>query len=342
MRFIILLSLACSAQALADDCSNLIALSRSTASYVADKGAVESNAANFCSSYRSARGESSSMNAGASYGPISGSFGSSNASSQEVASNYCDASNNYAAKSDAYKIYLDTIAPGAYDAYRACLDNSNAHIKFRLNAIVEKNLSVSVSTDYVPGAKPAEIEYQGVPGVQCHWDNSSRSTTDIETGRSSILLCERSDSSRDTFVTVMATTAPPLPPLTLLWGPYKDGVKVSALADTQAKVRELDRRLASLTEATRIAQGDSNSCNWPRGVYEFVCSAACTGHSTVVGGSCEMPNGTAGSSIALHESKIDQKGQWTCHYLNTKLPAEVPVPPTINVKATAMCVGNSK
>lgn len=340
MRFILLLFLAYSTQALADDCSNLIALSRSTATYISDQGAVQSNAANFCNAYRESHGRSSSMNAGASYGGIGASFGNSNASTDEVASNYCDASNNYAAKSDAYKIYLDGIAPGAYAAYQACLINSNAHIKFRLNAIVEKHLHVTVSTDYIPGAKPAEVEYQGPSGVQCHWDNSSRSTTDIETGRSSTLFCDRSDSSQDTFVVVQSLTAPPVPALSLMWGPYKDGVKVSALADMQAKLRDSDRRLALLTEATRISRGDSKSCPWTGG-FEFICTAKCSGKSTVIGGSCEIPTGTFGSPVELHESKIDKNGEWSCHYLDSRLTA-ASVDPHTNVKATAMCVGSSQ
>ncbi len=248
MRFaaVLLLVGSCTAT-FADDCSTVIALSRVKAVSISDQSAVEANANNFCSEYSSSNGHSNSANFGASYSFLAASFGSSSASVQQVAGKYCSASSGYATSADAYKNYVETVAPGAYGAYQACVQSSNNNLKYSVDlaSVLEHSFAISASFAYVEGANPAEVKYVAGPGVRCQWDNTSNVRTNIGTGHSGILQCSRTDSSHDTYVTVQMITAP-VSPLTLHWPAYKDGVPASALLDLQRTLATLARQVQDL------------------------------------------------------------------------------------------------
>ena len=105
-------------------CESVISLSKVVSTVVSDQEAVESHAANFCSEYAKSTGESRSLSFSASYKFLSASLGLSSASYEDVASKYCSASNSSMRATNAYKQYVESISPEAYDAYKACLDMS--------------------------------------------------------------------------------------------------------------------------------------------------------------------------------------------------------------------------
>src|SRR5207237_3915357 len=131
MRTIISLLLMFIAQGLvAQNCESVIALSKTTNVAIADRQAVENAAANFCSAYTQSNASGSSSSFGVGYGPLSVSFGGGSADAAAVASRYCSASNRSIADANAYRTYVESIAPAAYHAYETCLKYSQQDLKF--------------------------------------------------------------------------------------------------------------------------------------------------------------------------------------------------------------------
>jgi hypothetical protein len=128
LMFLVIASAAANAHG--QQCEGVIALSKVVSAAVQDKTSVEQNAARFCSEYSRSTDRSSSSSFGASYKFLSGSFAGGNASVEAVASKYCSASSNFSESRDAYKQYIESISPNAYNAYQQCLIMSTQDVKF--------------------------------------------------------------------------------------------------------------------------------------------------------------------------------------------------------------------
>jgi hypothetical protein len=84
-----------------------------------------------------------------------------------------------------------------------------------------------------------------------------------------------------------------------------------------------------------IVNGTANTCDWVAGNYEQICQGSCPTSSVVIGGSCEVPTGTAGLPLELHESTI-RDAKWNCHYLNATMQRASP--DKVQLQATAVCL----
>lgn len=188
-----------------DTCVGLIGLSKVTSQTVADSSDVESAARQFCSDYSHHKGDSSGFNFGASYGLLSASLGSSSTSVDDVASHYCDASNNGSAKSDAYRQYVESIAPGAYDAYKTCADSQNdIEFKAQGNTTTEMTLSYLYRANHTD-AGWGSLTYASSHDVTCHWNQSKTAVQRSLNGGAGLLSCRRPSPSVTSFVTVIRT-----------------------------------------------------------------------------------------------------------------------------------------
>lgn len=183
-----------------DDCTAVIALSKISDSIVANSSEVRSNASNFCSEYEKFESGSESISAGASYKFLSGTFSSGSASLDEVASKYCSASNSGTASETAYASYINSIAPGAYDAYAACLSSSSP-IRFLAGSVLPKEFSATVSNNTV-GLGKATLRATPSKGVKCFWDNKDIATVEITSPGTATMRCERENSDEKSFVTL--------------------------------------------------------------------------------------------------------------------------------------------
>ncbi|WP_147329582.1 hypothetical protein [Paraburkholderia sp. DHOC27] len=188
-----------------DTCVGLIGLSRVTSQTVADRSDLESAARQFCSDYSHHKGDSSGFNFGASYGLLSASLGSSSTSVDDVASHYCDASNNESAKSDAYRQYVESIAPGAYDAYKTCADSQNdIEFKAQGSTTTEMTLSYLYRANHTD-AGWGSLTYATSHDVSCHWNQSKTAVQRIPNGGAGLLSCRRPSPGATSFVTVIRT-----------------------------------------------------------------------------------------------------------------------------------------
>lgn len=249
--FVVLIAMVFCADSYAQDCSNVIALSKTIRTSVSDKREVEAHAANFCSEYSRHFTERSTYNFGASFSFLSGSAEGGSASADEVASKYCSASDRSRASSDAFKQYIESIAPGAYSAYEQCLLLTNADVRFNVNvgSVLPKEFSLTASFRSSTGAPSTTIDYTSSTDVTCKWDGQDGNTKTITSGRSSILKCTRPNQATKSYVTVVWTgSGGAQTPLTLPWQAYdSDGIPVDSLATLTRAVTRLGTRVDGLT-----------------------------------------------------------------------------------------------
>lgn len=244
-------------QARAQNCESVIQLSRVVSTVVSDSATVEQHASSFCNEYASARSSGKSLQVGASYKFLAGSFGSSSVSAEEIASKYCSSSDSRKSANDAYKQYIESIAPGAYSAYEACLRMSRQELVLSVDigALLPKEFTLRASfTPTSNGTPAAEVEASGSADVSCVWEGG-KSIIRLAGGTTRTLKCRRPDQKKPSYVTVVRRNGQES--LTLSWRPYDEqGLpvaverSVSALA---ARVVELEARVEGLrSEAGRI------------------------------------------------------------------------------------------
>lgn len=252
-----------SAVTVAQQCESLIALSKVSSATVADKSAVEQNASNFCSEYSKSGGKSGSSSFGASYKFLSLSSANADTSVEAIASKYCSASSNFSQSTDAYKQYVDTIAPGAFEAYQECIQLASKDVRFHLsaNGILSNEFSMIVSFAGSTGNnRSAVISANPASGITCTWDGSSnKPEIELGTGQTTVLHCERKDADKRGYV-IVARTDGTKESITIPWREYgKDGMPVDSLAALQARVRKLETELANLVAKHAITQTNLNN-----------------------------------------------------------------------------------
>jgi hypothetical protein len=248
--------------AYAGDCESLIGLSKVVTTTTSDKTAL----ANFCNEYRSHHADSSSHNFGASYKFLSASYGSSGASVDDVASRYCSAGADLSARADAYKQYVEAIAPGAYEAYESCVANTGKDLVFSLNegSILPTDFMLTASfKSSIVGVMSVNVEASSSSGVACKWNGTNSSKKSLPSGGSAILTCSRKDQSRKSSVTVVGTSIASAPPVVMPWKAYdKDGNPKDTIVSMAEQIRKLQASLVSSVVAFA-----SDSC--PQGWVEY-------------------------------------------------------------------------
>lgn len=146
-----------SSAAYAQNCESIIQLSKLKTGVIKDNETIQQHAKNFCSEYNS---KSTSVHkltgsAKASYWFLSGSIrgGSTKTAIEAVASQYCSSEKGGEASKEAYKEYIESIAPGAFSAYEQCVQMSEKSLRFGVDpsSILPNEFTISVS--YRPDKK---------------------------------------------------------------------------------------------------------------------------------------------------------------------------------------------
>lgn len=252
-----------------ENCESVISLSKLSRSTLSDESSVSSHASNFCNEYSRSKGVTNTSSFGASFKFLSLSFGSSSASAEEVASKYCSASSSYATSKDAYKQYIESVAPGAYEAYAQCLDNSKRNVRFHVNegSILPTEFSMSISfASTSVSINSARITYASSKDVRCWWGEiSDKAEKEIvmRTGTTStVLTCSRDDPSRRSYVIVQRLDEA-VTPMTLPWQPY-DTVSeqpVASLSALSKAISDVQAQCLGCVEASFLSETDFQLVN---------------------------------------------------------------------------------
>jgi hypothetical protein len=255
--------LVASSNATAEQCESVIGLSKLSSASVAEKSAVEQHASNFCSQYSRTGGRSTDSNFGVSYKFLSLSSGNADTSIEAIASKYCSVSSAFSQSSDAYRHYIESIAPGAYESYQQCIQLANRDVRFSLSSasILPEEFSMTVSFfGSTPDSKSAKLSANPASGISCNWDGNTEPSVVINTGQTTVLRCTRQATNKRGYVVIARTDGKET--MTIPWQEYKDGVPSDGLKALEEQLRamqkhtsELESRLGSL--AAQLAMPDA-------------------------------------------------------------------------------------
>lgn len=237
----------------AEDCESIISLSKITNSEASDKNSVEQSANYFCQEYSKGTNVSNDSKFGASFKFLSANYGSSSATVTEVASKYCSASSGYSTSNDAYKKYVESIAPGAYGAYQQCLDVKK-NMKFNVDTVLPAEFSITVGfVSQGHNDNKASVSYSASSGVTCHWNGSETNSIEIPTGSTYFLECKRPDQTKKSFVKIIRTDSTESPPLTLSWQAYDvQGNPINTLIAFDERIKVLETELSQLQDRSVV------------------------------------------------------------------------------------------
>jgi len=249
--FLVLPLSAISHYVLADDCSNVIALSKTRSETISDKETVEQHADNFCKAYSTwktrSRSDQNESDLGASFKFLKFSMSASNSysdtSAEAVASKYCSATNESRSAKNAYRQYVETISPDGFQAYEACLRFKEEELTFGIdpNTVLPKELKLTAKfTGLSSSSTHADVTVNASESVACSWDGTKSDSRRIERGTTAILTCKRDRSSTRSFVSLTRTNGSRgAEAMSLSWIAYDDnGQPIEVL---QSLLQELRR-----------------------------------------------------------------------------------------------------
>ena len=221
---------------------------------VSDKERIEQHAANFCKEYKQTNGQSG----GASFSFLSSLSGSGSSSNlNEIWNKYCAASNDGSVNKEAYRYYIEDIAPDAYYAYTACLKSKDV-VEFSIDpaSILPTEFSMSVSFNKAAvGGDSTQITWSASKDVTCQWDrpdSTNEKTRVVAAGTQAILECSRPFGGQRSYVRLIRNDGTQTNPLTVPWQAYDlDGNPVDAMFVLQSRIKNVEGSLQTIREHLR-------------------------------------------------------------------------------------------
>jgi hypothetical protein len=259
IKLLPILSILVFSTANADNCIDVIALSKIKHTVVKDKSSFEQHASNFCKEYSKSSGSTKSSSYGVSYKFLSLSMGNSGANEEEIASKFCSASDNTQLSENAYREYVETISPNAFASYNQCKLLSERNVNFSLANMQPHEIAMTISFDPSPTDKSAKISYSSSADVNCSWilteeDGADNKSTVIKDGGSTILQCSRKDRAVNSFVILLRADGTKAV-MNINWGSYnEEGLRVDSLADAGRKITALQTKQTLLETALKASE----------------------------------------------------------------------------------------
>ncbi len=217
------------------NCTDVLALSKETNVTVENEKYFKENINTFCSEYSKSSNRQNKRSLNASYKYISGSYGKSNMSQEEVYSSYCGFSRNDERNDYAYSKYIETLAPKAVDAYVQCMSFAESDLNFTLpqGSILPTEFSIAASFSSRVKNSTASLSFDKSDDVTCSWLNAGDETIKLESGSSASLKCNRNQYKKDSYVNIIRDNEA-TKPMSIPWQRYSDdGYPVNIIRDLQ-------------------------------------------------------------------------------------------------------------
>ncbi len=184
-------------QASNNHCLQLIKNSRTVSTTIKDETDFSDTVARFCKEYSRSIQSGESKNYDGSYKFLKLSLGQSRSNEDVLAKRYCRHDRDKDFRRASYKRYLETIAPGAYQAYLACIDSTEVSFSLlspptpsSLELVVQYRTDDSNASTTLSWSSPSR------PNVNCIWENvehQNSTTTSLASNRKTRLMCTRKD-----------------------------------------------------------------------------------------------------------------------------------------------------
>lgn len=254
-----------SCNVMAENCLEILKLSRLQTSTVMNKTDATEQVESFCEDYSKYVSRGKTGGFGVSYAGFGVNANSGSASVDSIAKKLCRHDNISKASSSAYSHYADLIAPGGYNAYEACL-SSNSPINFTITE--SSPLSSLIILGFLPdGANDtADFGIESTEGVNCVYKSGFQPTKvdpdkmifSVEGDTITSIRCTRKKSDRsDSINIVRYDTGDSTSAISIPWAPYKDGVPFSTLKKYEDATLEHDKLKADLDKTAALANSNA-------------------------------------------------------------------------------------
>jgi hypothetical protein len=168
------------------------------------------------------------------------------------------------AKADFYSSYVESIAPGAYQAYETCkkLEGNNITFSVSQAAILPKALSLTVGYNANVAGASQTLRFTAAPGTSCSWEGlppvpGNAQNVVVPTLQSVGLDCTRKDDTARSYVRVFSLSMPATV-LDLPWSAFQSGQPADVVQDLRDEVAAARKEVATVRgDVTRNAQASA-------------------------------------------------------------------------------------
>jgi len=251
-------------------CSDVIALARASSGTVLDERTIESHASNFCNNFELYKKRKGNSSFGVAYEALALTMDSKSSSVDQIASKYCSASNHSLRSDHSYKNYVNSIADGAFDAYKSCLKFASNDVTFDFNRKTVKAEEFSVRVTYrSSGGKNSSAKFGfDIPKtINCSWKNTKEESVTITDVGTKTLKCNRKNRNEKDWVGIVRDDG--IQAMTVTWMRFnKDGDPVDTIEDLKtsfnAKIDTVKSELKSLEDRLSEQGVQTGSVDIPR------------------------------------------------------------------------------
>jgi hypothetical protein len=236
----------------AENCTDVIRLSRTVIHDIFDKESLEQFVDNFCNESSKTTSSGSSVEADASWKLLAGHLAKNDSSREEIAARYCGGSNGSSRRKDAFEHYVSSVAGPAYTAYMACIGD-NKEIGFDDPAIKPKEFSLDVTFKPSGESVPAKMSYSLSSGITCNWERRGRDNEiDLAPLSTVTLHCVRVQQNEEGYVIVRRDNGT-RDAIQIPWGKYSNdghlqddiGTITDQLVQLRSNIQEVKGKLGS-------------------------------------------------------------------------------------------------
>ncbi|MET0399951.1 MAG: hypothetical protein ABW277_24390 [Longimicrobiaceae bacterium] len=227
--------------ALAQNCSDVIALSREVRTTSFNQAEFQVQAAAFCNEYSSTNTGAKSQSFNLAYEALSGMFGSSKSSQAAVATRVCSTNDLKTARADAYSSYLSSVDERAYKAYEQCIALGQEGVRFQNPSMLAGEFFISTSFTSSSSTTRADLLATPSDGIQCTWEGVGGTRRILINGQTADLRCRKSQPTKGGVVRITnQTSGRPNQTLALNWGAHDaDGLPLDLLAQVRSRYEQL-------------------------------------------------------------------------------------------------------
>lgn len=259
-----------STNAYADTCSEVLKLSALSSGSIQTSSSVEEKAANYCRDYQKTKGSGGSQGGNVGYAGFEVGYSSSSTSNKSVAEKICKSDSSGDARDDAYETYINTVAPGGFEAYQSCLGGQK-DLTISIGASTPTHSPITISFRPSNTDQKARVEFVLSSNVTCikKSTNGNVEGDDLQSGivinkaGSFGVQCNRDDQGEMGSITILdAESSNANSQLSVPWTAYdKDGVPLALATRYQQSISDAQALQNSLKGS--VIAFNSDTCKAP-------------------------------------------------------------------------------
>jgi len=216
----------------ANDCSSVLRLSAVSTGSTLNRDTFIQRATKFCDEYSKHKSRGTQDSLSGNYLDIGVSTSSGSSSVDAIASKYCKSESSKEINKTAYESFSNSIAPGGFDAYQACLKSGEEGLDFAVTSGLEKEATIALGFNSEQKNGIASIEIGPSNGIKCTASSDNAAITGLKlemVDNSTVRIkCTRANSGSSGTISVIRFNSGQVDnSIGIPWAAYDNGVPIS-------------------------------------------------------------------------------------------------------------------